>query len=58
LGFNAYTFPDPPKDAGLIDPGPVTGLWYLWAVINVARSFKWFDRELGIEPPRAGGPGA
>jgi hypothetical protein len=50
LGFNAATFPDPPKDAGLIDPGPIAGLWYLWVTINVVRNLKWFDRELGLEP--------
>jgi len=51
LGFNFYTFPVPPKDAGLFDPGPVSGLWYLWVVICVLRSLRWFDRQLGLEPP-------
>ena len=46
LGFNFYTFPDPPKEAGLIDPGPITGLWYLWVVVYVFRSFKWFDEQI------------
>jgi hypothetical protein len=35
LGFNIYTFPTPPKDAGLFDPGPVSGLWYLVVTIQV-----------------------
>ncbi len=46
LGFNFYTFPSPPQEAGLIDTGPITGLWYLWVVIYVFRSFKWFDEKL------------
>ena len=37
LGFNFYTFPVPPRDAGLFDPGPVTGLWYLAVVILLIR---------------------
>ena len=41
LGFNIYTFPDPPADAGLFDLGPFVGLWYLLVTILVLRSFKW-----------------
>jgi hypothetical protein len=41
LGFNAWTFPVPPRDAGLIDPGPITGLWYLASVILMIR---WLRR--------------
>jgi hypothetical protein len=37
LGFNFYTFPVPPRDAGLFDPGPITGLWYLAVVLLVIR---------------------
>lgn len=37
LGFNFWTFPTPPRDAGLFDPGPVTGLWYLLVVIMTLR---------------------
>jgi hypothetical protein len=46
LGFNFYTFPEPPGEAGLIDTGPITGIWYLWVVIYVFRSFKWFDEQI------------
>lgn len=35
LGFNFYSFPTPPKDAGLFDPGPVSGLWYAIVTIQV-----------------------
>ena len=40
LGFNAWTFPLPPKDAGLLDPGPLSGLWYLAVVILLIRSLR------------------
>jgi hypothetical protein len=49
LVFNLSTFPTPPGDAGLIDLGPVAGLWYLVATILVIRSLKWFDQQLGGE---------
>ena len=35
LGFNIYTFPTPPRDAGLFDPGPVSGLWYLIVTFQI-----------------------
>ncbi len=35
LGFNFYSFPTPPKDAGLFDPGPVSGLWYTIVTIQI-----------------------
>jgi hypothetical protein len=37
LGFNFWTFPTPPRDAGLFDPGPVSGLWYLLVVLMTLR---------------------
>jgi hypothetical protein len=44
LGLNFYTFPYPPRDAGLTvwDPGPPTALWYLAVTIQLWRSLKWF----------------
>jgi hypothetical protein len=47
LGLNFYTFPYPPRDAGLTiwDPGPPTTLWYLAVTIQLWRSFKWFKQE-------------
>lgn len=46
IGFNFYTFPDPPGEVGLIDTGPVTGMWYLLVIIYVFRSLKWFNRQI------------
>jgi Flp pilus assembly pilin Flp len=45
LVFNLYTFPYPPSDAGLIDLGPVTGLWGLAVLIQTIRSLKWMDEK-------------
>lgn len=35
LGFNFYSFPIPPKDAGLLDSGPISGLWYTIVTILI-----------------------
>ncbi len=47
LGLNFYTFPYPPRDAGLTiwDPGPPTALWYLAVTIQLWRSLKWFSEK-------------
>jgi hypothetical protein len=45
LVFNLATFPAPPGDAGLIDLGPVLGIWYLVVTILIIRSLKWFDQQ-------------
>jgi hypothetical protein len=37
LGFNMATFPDPPAQAGLFDPGIVTGIFYFLVVIQMIR---------------------
>ena len=41
LVLNLATFPTPPADAGLVDVGPVVGLWYLAATIQAWRSLGW-----------------
>ncbi len=37
LVFNLATFPDCPKDAGLVDLGPATGVWWLLVFVRM----KW-----------------
>lgn len=44
LVLNFYTFPAPPASAGLIDPGPAIGLWYLVVTIQMWRSLSWARR--------------
>ncbi len=47
LGFNIYTFPTPPGDAGLIDVGPLAGLWFLLVSIQMIRHFKTIEEHSG-----------
>jgi hypothetical protein len=46
VGLNIGTFPTPPANAGLFDPGPLMGLWYLMVTVNMARSRGWYDEIL------------
>ena len=46
LALNLWTFPIPPAEAGLVDLGPVTGVWWLLVIIQLVRS----------ERQRAGAP--
>lgn len=48
LAFNLYTFPIPPMDAGLIDFGPFTGLWYFAITVQILRSMKWTRETLEL----------
>jgi hypothetical protein len=45
LALNFYTFPAPPANAGLFDPGPAIGLWYLAVTILMVRSLAWAKRR-------------
>jgi hypothetical protein len=45
LTLNFGTFPEPPAEAGLVDVGPLVGLWYLVAAIRIAFSLRWVDRN-------------
>jgi hypothetical protein len=45
LALNFYAFPAPPKSAGLVDPGPAIGLWYLAVTIQMWRSLLWAKRR-------------
>ncbi len=40
LAFNIYTFPANPGTAGLIDVGPLVGLWFLLVTIKIIRHYK------------------
>lgn len=44
LVFNLWTFPYIPADSGLVDLGPLTGLWWLAVIIQFAR-LDWRDRR-------------
>jgi len=39
--LNFCTFPSPPANAGLFDPGPEIGLWYMAVTIQMVRSLGW-----------------
>jgi hypothetical protein len=41
LTLNLYSFPTPPADDGLIDTGPLVGVWYLVTVVVMFRSLAW-----------------
>jgi hypothetical protein len=41
LLFNLYTFPTPPANAGLVDLGPLIGLWYFAVTVQMWRSLSW-----------------
>ena len=46
IGVNLYTFPYPPGEAGLVDVGPIAGLWYLISAIMSVRALKWADAKI------------
>jgi len=46
LGLNVYSFPVPPDEAGLIDLGPLLGLWYAAVAIRTLLSLDWLKEQL------------
>ena len=46
LAFNLITFPEPPAEAGIIDLGPVVGMWWFIVTLRLLASFKWADAVL------------
>ena len=38
LALNLWTFPVPPAEAGLIDVGPLTGIWWVLVVVRMVRT--------------------
>ena len=45
LIFNIATFPIPPANAGLFDPGPLVGLWYLVVYVRLGVSSVLLQRQ-------------
>jgi hypothetical protein len=52
LVLNLATFPVPPGNAGLLDLGPVIGIWYLIVTIMVLRSLPWARERAEVLWPR------
>lgn len=45
LIFNIVTFPKPPDTAGLVDLGPLVGLWYLVVYVRLGVSSVLLERQ-------------
>jgi hypothetical protein len=45
LVFNLATFPHAPAESGLVDLGPLTGLWWLFVIIQIKRAAAPANRE-------------
>ena len=45
LILNLYTYPVPPVNAGSVDIGPLSGLWYLIIMIRILTSLNWIDES-------------
>lgn len=45
--LNFATFPTPPASAGLVDVGPLVGLWYVAASVQMLRSRRWVEARVG-----------
>jgi hypothetical protein len=45
LVMKAYTFPEPPREAGLFDAGPLVAVWTALVVIWVLRNLSWMDEN-------------
>ena len=41
FGMKLWTFPAPPREAGLFDAGPLIGLWYAAVSIQALRHVRW-----------------
>lgn len=46
LALNLAAFPIPPVNASSFDPGPVSGMLYLFVAFRVLASLKWVDAKL------------
>ncbi len=46
IGLNLAAFPKNPGRAGLIDLGPLIGVWYLWVTLRMAWSLRWAQAHI------------
>lgn len=44
--MKAYTFPEPPSEAGLFDAGPFVSVWFGLVTLQVIRHLKWMDEKV------------
>jgi hypothetical protein len=49
--LNLSVFPTPPADGGLVDVGPLVGLWYFAATIQMWRSLPWAATQISRTSP-------
>jgi hypothetical protein len=42
--MKAITFPEPPKEAGLFDAGPMVGIFFAIIVVQVIRHYRWLEQ--------------
>jgi hypothetical protein len=49
LAFNLATFPYPPAQSGLVDLGPLTGLWWILVIIQIKRTAARAAREAAAQ---------
>jgi hypothetical protein len=49
--LNFATFPIPPESAGLVDVGPLVGLWYAVVWVQVLRLGRVAPAERGFREP-------
>jgi hypothetical protein len=45
LVLNFLAFPTPPAEAGLVDLGPLIGIWYAVVVVQIFRSVPWMTKR-------------
>lgn len=51
LCLNLSSFPVPPASAGLVDLGPVVGVWYFAVTLRTWQSLRWAQETLEQLPP-------
>ncbi len=46
IGLNLARFPHNPGQAGLVDVGPLVGLWYLVVALRMGASLSWLRQQV------------